>query len=184
LLITPVISDPHNTWVLLDSETTNGTVNQFWYALNCKGVANTVTLNDTSGLSTVVELLIGEYQSGTPGGLLALDAHAAAKSAAGGTVASGNCTTKFPNDLLIGWQSNETGNAISAGTIGGGAATVRENQSQVTAFEDNNAAGNSAGANAASFGGAQTTWSCGIAAFNVNAPAGGAGDLLLLGVGG
>ena len=147
-LSTPVVSDPNNTWVLLDTETLVSK-NQLWYALNCKAGANTVTLNDTSGLSTAIELLIGEYQSGTVGSVLALDAHHATTGASSAP-ASGNCITAFANDLLIGWQGNDAASAITAGLIGGGAAVIREDQSEVAAYEDNNAANNSAGLNSAS----------------------------------
>lgn len=166
-LSTPVVSDPNNTWVLLDTETLVSK-NQLWYALNCKAGANTVTLNDTSGLSTAIELLIGEYQSGTVGSVLALDAHHATTGASSAP-ASGNCITAFANDLLIGWQGNDAASAITAGLIGGGAAVIREDQSEVAAYEDNNAANNSAGLNSASFTGSQSSWACGIAAFNAPA---------------
>lgn len=162
---TPVVSDPNNTWIKLDAPAPLGnSVNQIWYALNCKGGANTVTLNDTSGFTTAMELLLGEYQSGVATALLALDAHHAVTGSASAP-ASGNCTTNFANDLLIGWTCNDAGGAITAGLIGGGTPIIRENQSQVIAYEDGNAVNNTAGLNAASFGGSQSIWTCGIAAF-------------------
>lgn len=185
---TPTLGDGVNTWTLVDSiaggvGASFSTV-QMWCAVNCKGGADTVTATDTSALASALELLIGEYQSGSSGHLV-LDAHHAVFGTSS-TPASGNCTTNFPNDLLIGWTGNDTGTAITAGLIGGGTALIQESQSSVLAYEDGNGAGNTAGLNSATFGGSQTQWYCGIAAFKVQASGGGgingSGMLRLLGV--
>lgn len=162
-----------NVWTKLDTETLNTqSTSQFWYVQQCKAGANTVTGHDTTGNSTVTNLLIGEYQSGTTGFHLALDAHAVASNFTS-TPASPNCTTTVNNDLLIGWTGNVSGTAITAGLIGGSTALVQESQSNTLAFEDGNGQANTAGSNSATFGGSQTVWSCGIAAFKVVANGGG-----------
>jgi len=168
-LATVTVTDTQgNYWTQLENQAATGaSLSQLWYALDCSAGANTVTAWDTASYTSALELLIGEYQSGTVGQILTLDTHAST-SGSSGTPASGNAPTYYNNDLLFGWTNNNVGSPITAGLIGGGTASLREDQSDVAAYEDNNAANNTAGTIAATFGGSQAGyWACGIAAFNV-----------------
>lgn len=166
------VSDPVNgAWTQLDFDTcainANNLAASFWYVQNALPVpaADVVTLGATG--VTVLEVAIGEYNSGIANFILNLDAHNVAAATIAGAPASGNCTTNFANDLLIGWQGNAQGNTITAGLIGGSTALLQIDQANVVAFEDGNQANNTAGLNSATFTGSQNNWVAGIVAFKL-----------------
>jgi hypothetical protein len=124
--VTSVTDSQGNTWIVSPDGniSTTGETYNFWYAQNCKAGANTVTLVISASDGTT--MCIGEYSGVATSG--ALDGHAAAAG-----TSSGNITTTTAGDLLIGYGANNTGTVFVAGA----GYTIREQQSNVVAFEDN-----------------------------------------------
>lgn len=108
------ISDTQsNTWVQADFSSTwsnNSTTSAFFYALNCKGGANTVTVVNQSAAKA--DLCIGEYS-----GINTLDQHATPKTqTTGANPSSNSITTLFANEVIISWfEGNSAETAVSTG---------------------------------------------------------------------
>lgn len=85
-----------------------GTVSSAWYCLSAKAGANTVTL--TSTVTNFVELAIAEYS-----GLAAFDQDAESTGFTRTAADSGDVTTTFPVELLVGLYATRGGTVDSFG---------------------------------------------------------------------
>lgn len=102
------ISDSQgNTWVNLFTDTTLATTNTqaAWYALNCKGGANTVTVSWTTAEANV--LMIAEYGSVLSSS--ALDQSGLNDGTSATTWTSPSKTTLFGNETLICFVTGQFG---------------------------------------------------------------------------
>lgn len=93
------------TFTVTDSQGNNwqqSSNQQFWYALNCKGGANTVTLTWAS--ATHAQLEIAEYSGVSP--TATIDQQAFNGSPSGTNWSTAPVTTASPGELLIGWGNN------------------------------------------------------------------------------
>lgn len=103
-----VTDDQGNTYASAVATTSNtmSYVNQIFYAKNARAGVRTVTLT-LSAPASFSRLLIHEYSGADT--IAPLDASASAiSSAAGSLYDSGALTTTAPNDLLLGWCTNNT----------------------------------------------------------------------------
>ena len=122
----PTISDTQgNTWTLRQNVTNGSSHDVYWDCINCKGGANTVTVNYGT---PNVQAVIAEYSN--IGGFDQI-----ASTTGSGT--TGTTPTILPasvNALIIGWFSNESANGLVF-TAGAG-YTVRNNAQGNVALED------------------------------------------------
>lgn len=157
----PTISDTQgNTWILGFSQPTNDgglALLRVWFALNCKGGANTVTAqrNATAGNSGMI---IAEYS-----GVNTFDKSA---SAGGNSTApnSSAVTTTVTNELILGaFETNAAGlTGLVVGTGGAGTQT-RQNLQATMGLADNIVS--SIGSYSASATAGSGGWAAGILTF-------------------
>lgn len=148
-----------------------------FYFPNCAAGTNTVTITGGAFSRTIIleysGVALTSPLDGTPNHLY---------GTSGLTPSSGNMSTNNANDLLLGFFGTSSTTTITAGTIGGATAALRENVTSFSAVQDNNSLANAAGNNASIFNSSSSV-SCDlyIVAFTAAHSGGGIGTVLTSG---
>jgi hypothetical protein len=113
--INPVVDSQGNTWVLAVTVTLpSDNFYYIYYAANCKGGANTVTVTYASSTNPIV--LLGEYSGIATVSPLDQTNSAVNTTGSSSAYSSGSVTTTVANELLIGLTGNESGLATTMTT--------------------------------------------------------------------
>jgi hypothetical protein len=127
-----------NTWTQAATQvqTTDGHTAYLWYAANCAGGANTVTITQSGSGTNSNNYVIAEYSGAAAAS--PLDKTASAQTNTTAVSTSGNtATTSGPSELMIGvaTASGSNNGALTPITLGGIAGTQRDQALTLAGFK-------------------------------------------------